>query len=95
MSATASPQKSRGLTAADLSLCCSRPVYSPGCSAPAIRPVSCAVARARIGLSTNSASATTSRFMIAVITNTMCHEPVAFLTMLATGTRNAEAPLAV
>lgn len=49
----------------------------------------------RSGLSTNSASATTMKFMIAVMTNTMCQPPVADLMMLATGTRNADAPLAV
>ena len=49
----------------------------------------------RSGLSTNSASATTMKFMIAVMTNTICQPPVADFTRLATGTRNAEAPLAV
>src|SRR5271169_1670225 len=51
--------------------------------------------RARIGLSTNSASATTTRFMMAVTTNTMCQLPVASFTMLATGTKKADVPLAV
>src|SRR5580658_5742255 len=46
----------------------------------------------RIGLSTNKASATTTKFMIAVTTNTMCQLPVESLMMLASGTRNADAP---
>jgi hypothetical protein len=54
-----------------------------------------AISLARIGLSTNSASATTTKFMIAVMTKTMCQLPVEDLMRLATGTRNAEAPLAV
>ena len=54
-----------------------------------------ATTRLRIGLSTNRASATTTTFITAVSTNTMCQLPVEALIMLATGTRNAEAPLAV
>jgi hypothetical protein len=49
----------------------------------------------RMGLSTNRASATTRRFMIAVTTNTMCQLPVESLIRLARGTRNADAPFAV
>src|ERR1700730_17918732 len=55
----------------------------------------CFIARARIGLSTNSAKATTAKFISAVTTNTMCQLPVADLIKLATGTRKAEVPLAV
>ena len=54
-----------------------------------------AIMRARIGLSTNRANATTAKFMIAVTTNTMCQLPVASFTMLATGTKKAEVPFAV
>ena len=39
--------------------------------------------------------ATTTKFMIAVTTNTMCQLPVEALIRLATGTRKADAPLAV
>jgi hypothetical protein len=51
--------------------------------------------RSRNGLSTNSARPTTTKFMIAVNTKTRCQPPVADLIRLATGTRNADAPLAV
>jgi len=54
-----------------------------------------AIPRVRIGLSTNKASATTTKFISAVTTNTMCQLPVAPLIRLATGTRKAEVPLAV
>src|SRR6185437_11970453 len=49
----------------------------------------------RIGLSTNNAKPTTTRFMIVVSRNTMCQLPVDALIMLATGTRKADAPFAV
>lgn len=49
----------------------------------------------RSGLSTNKASATTAKFIIAVTTKTTCHPPVAVFTRLAIGTKNADAPLAV
>ena len=55
----------------------------------------CAIIRARIGLRTNKANATTSMFMMAVNKNTICQLPVETLIMLATGTRNADVPLAV
>ncbi len=58
-------------------------------------PQPLAIKRARRGLSTIKASATTTKFVIAVTTNTMCQPPVAVLTTLASGTRNADAPLAV
>ena len=51
--------------------------------------------RERSGLSTKIASPTTTKFMIAVITNTICQLPVAPLSTFAKGTRNADAPLAV
>ena len=54
-----------------------------------------AISRARIGFSTNSASATTTKFISVVTTNTMCQPPVEALMMLATGIRKADAPLAV
>jgi len=54
-----------------------------------------AIIRARIGLRTNSAIATTAMFMIAVSRNTRCQLPVDVLIMLATGTRKAEVPFAV
>ena len=54
-----------------------------------------AIIRARIGLRTNSAIATTAMFMTAVSRNTRCQLPVDVLIMLATGTRKAEVPFAV
>src|ERR1700757_4619051 len=51
--------------------------------------------RARIGLSTNITKPTTTKFMMAVTTNTMCQLPVASLMRLASGTRKADAPFAV
>ena len=54
-----------------------------------------AIMRARMGLSTKIAKPTTTKFMIAVATNTMCQLPVASLIRLAIGTRNADVPLAV
>src|SRR6516164_7771797 len=51
--------------------------------------------RCRSGLSTNSAKATTARFMTVATTNTICQLPVALLIMLATVGKNAEVPLAV
>src|ERR1700686_2223973 len=53
------------------------------------------ISRLRIGLSTNKANATTTKFITAVTANTMCQLPVAVLIMLATGTRKAEVPFAV
>src|ERR1700734_572737 len=55
----------------------------------------CFIARARSGLSTNSAKATTMKFISAVATNTMCQEPVDDLMRLATGIRKADVPFAV
>src|SRR4029077_10866348 len=51
--------------------------------------------RTRIGSSTNNASSTTSMFIPAATRNTASHEPVAFFSTLANGTRKAEVPLAV
>jgi len=53
------------------------------------------IARARSGLSTNSAKATTIKFISAVTTNTMCQLPVDDLTTFAIGTMNADVPFAV
>jgi hypothetical protein len=54
-----------------------------------------AIARRRIGRSTNSANPTTAKFMIVVSRKTICQLPVASLIMLAMGTRKAEVPFAV
>ena len=70
----------------------SRARIIPG-SKPRFQPF--AIARARIGLSTNKASATTMKFISAVTTNTVYQEPVDALIRLATGTRKADVPLAV
>ena len=51
--------------------------------------------RSRNGLSTNRANPTTTKFKMAVNTNTRCQPPLADLMRLATGTRKADAPLAV
>jgi hypothetical protein len=64
----------------------------PNCNA---RSQPFAISRCRSGLSTNRARPTTTKFMIAVNTNTKCQPPVADLIRLATGTRKADAPLAV
>ena len=53
------------------------------------------ISRRRIGLRTNRANPTTTKFIKVVTTNTMCQLPVAVLMMLATGTRKAEVPFAV
>src|SRR5579883_3380321 len=64
-------------------------------SAGTARPLTAMICQARSGLSTNIARMTTAKFMIAVTTNTVCQLPVEALTMLAIGTRIADAPLAV
>ena len=51
--------------------------------------------RSRNGLSTKRANPTTTKFKMAVNTNTKCQPPLADLMRLATGTRKADAPLAV
>jgi hypothetical protein len=51
-----------------------------------VRNQACAIIRARIGLRTNKANATTRMFMMAVSKNTICQLPVETLIMLATGT---------
>ncbi len=63
--------------------------------ATAWRSQLCFMRRSRRGLSTNRAIATTAKFMRAVNTKTKCQPPVADLIRLATGTRKADAPLAV
>ncbi len=62
---------------------------------PTFRSQPLAKNRSRNGLSTNRANPTTTKFMIAVNTNTRCQPPLADLIRFATGTRNADAPLAV